>query len=539
MRLIILLANCIFILLLIGCTEGESLADDLKCFNEKCRLPSIGKNSFYVTEETPLSSVLHLSQSLIEMHRKKSLKLCYEQGESILVSCSQGYVDVYNKSLFNVELTCDLNQGWLPKRCVFCEKVVCPLPQSDNKTYEVIGKNNQYGDVITYKCKPHYSFQVVKSYCQQSGMWSLPPPLCSPRCFKTIYLNSTSPLLDIFSPNYPENYPKSSQCQWKIESDRNWKIAIYIRDFRLEAGYYSASFCNYDKLTIKDGEKEMQLCGHKSLEKYLSSTNKITVQLQVDSTWEFRGFFLQVLAWEPTNVKEPEEPRFNTTLQNSIKVLRDSEKKEYNLENSLYFFTIVFSVIIMIVLFLFTVLFAYHIYTIVRTRCQDEVAPSQAPSYVQQSRLMLQRERAKAVYEKQAGKEVEVHVIDKTTQDRISKIWMQAGLSRIEEEEPALSEVSFNKDRTSMKSKVSFLIGRNKSVQSGSQVNAKDSTKLSCDDEMSLRERASIIAKKFTQILRSKDGLDSKLYEDSGPFLEVDAEKDQKQPPKKQAAVSF
>ena len=71
------------------------------------------------------------------------------------------------------------------------------------------------------------------------------------RCFKTIYLNSTSPLLDIFSPNYPENYPKSSQCQWKIESDRNWKIAIYIRDFRLEAGYYSASFCNYDKLTIK------------------------------------------------------------------------------------------------------------------------------------------------------------------------------------------------------------------------------------------------------------------------------------------------
>ena len=51
---------------------------------------------------------------------------------------------------------------------------------------------------------------------------------------------------------------------------------------------------------MQDGEKEMQLCGHKSLEKYLSSTNKITVQLQVDSTWEFRGFFLQVLAWEPS-----------------------------------------------------------------------------------------------------------------------------------------------------------------------------------------------------------------------------------------------
>lgn len=64
-----------------------------------------------------------------------------------------------------------------------------------------------------------------------------------------------------------------------------------------------------------------------------------------------------------------------------------------------------------------------------------------------------------------------------------------------------------------MKSKVSFLNRRN-------------------DDELRLRERASVVAKKFTQILRSKDDLQSNLYEDSGPFLEVDVEKNQKKPPK-------
>ena len=103
---------------------------------------------------------------------------------------------------------------------------------------------------------------------------------------------------------------------------------------------------------------------------------------------------------------------------------------------------------------------------------------------------------------------------------------------KLKEEEPILSELSFNKDRTSNKSKRrTSLIGRNKSAPIENLLNTKNSN---FDDELSLRERASIIAKRFTQILRSKEDFNTNLYEDNGPFLEIDAEKDSKLPQKNQ-----
>ena len=81
---------------------------------------------------------LGLKYNETKQYRNKTLKLCYEQGENILVSCSQGHVDIYNKSIVSMELTCNLKQGWLPNKCIFCEKVICPWPQSENKTYEGI-----------------------------------------------------------------------------------------------------------------------------------------------------------------------------------------------------------------------------------------------------------------------------------------------------------------------------------------------------------------------------------------------------------------
>ncbi|XP_078420929.1 scavenger receptor cysteine-rich domain-containing protein DMBT1-like isoform X3 [Cetorhinus maximus] len=94
----------------------------------------------------------------------------------------------------------------------------------------------------------------------------------------------------IFSPNYPYPYPNSAQCSWYIRGDRNQIIKLQFTYVELE--YTSA--CSYDYIAIYDGPSTnsvllSKFC-HGSNQKFISSSNSMTVYFRSDSSVTRRGF---------------------------------------------------------------------------------------------------------------------------------------------------------------------------------------------------------------------------------------------------------
>ena len=42
---------------------------------------------------------------------------------------------------------------------------------------------------------------------------------------------------DIYSPNFPEDYPSNLNCKWHIKADEGYKIVLHIKGIELEDGY--------------------------------------------------------------------------------------------------------------------------------------------------------------------------------------------------------------------------------------------------------------------------------------------------------------
>ncbi|XP_059148169.1 tolloid-like protein 2 [Physella acuta] len=96
----------------------------------------------------------------------------------------------------------------------------------------------------------------------------------------------------IISPNYPQKYPVSSKCFWKIPIKQHMVTIISILDFHLE----TSSDCGYDYLKIYNGTTIRDpllytFCGQFKPDP-ISSPNNLYLVFRYDGSVSYKGFKL-------------------------------------------------------------------------------------------------------------------------------------------------------------------------------------------------------------------------------------------------------
>ncbi|XP_066539114.1 cubilin [Hoplias malabaricus] len=101
----------------------------------------------------------------------------------------------------------------------------------------------------------------------------------------------TTPTGVLTSPNYPENYPMSRECTYKIIVEINMQIMLNFTDFQLEGG----SSCPFDYVEIRDGGFETspiigRYCSDQAPPLVISHSNRLWIKFRSDSSVTFKGF---------------------------------------------------------------------------------------------------------------------------------------------------------------------------------------------------------------------------------------------------------
>ncbi|KAF4532823.1 hypothetical protein B566_EDAN002674, partial [Ephemera danica] len=93
------------------------------------------------------------------------------------------------------------------------------------------------------------------------------------------------------SPNYPEDYPASKECVWKLTVPQDYQVALKFQSFEIE----KHDNCVYDYLEVRDGHSENarslgKFCGYKLPADIHSTGNKLLVKFVSDSSVQKSGF---------------------------------------------------------------------------------------------------------------------------------------------------------------------------------------------------------------------------------------------------------
>lgn len=93
------------------------------------------------------------------------------------------------------------------------------------------------------------------------------------------------------SPNYPNNYNRSTRCVWVIEAPPSYNVYVnFDPDFRMEAD----KKCSYDSLEIRDesetGEVLGKYCGVMFPKAVRSGRRRLVITFQTDLYYQYKGF---------------------------------------------------------------------------------------------------------------------------------------------------------------------------------------------------------------------------------------------------------
>nr|AHH80651.1 tolloid [Antheraea pernyi] len=93
------------------------------------------------------------------------------------------------------------------------------------------------------------------------------------------------------SPNYPDDYQPNKLCIWKLSVPPNYQVALRFHSFEVE----NHDTCSYDKVKVRDGDSMDSVligmfCGHKIPPDIRSTSNKLLVIFESDSTVQKAGF---------------------------------------------------------------------------------------------------------------------------------------------------------------------------------------------------------------------------------------------------------
>ncbi|XP_028288640.1 cubilin [Parambassis ranga] len=109
----------------------------------------------------------------------------------------------------------------------------------------------------------------------------------------------TAPTGSFFSPNYPNYYPNTRDCIFKIIVEVNRQIMLNFTSFDLEG---SPPSCNFDFVEIRDGGYETspligKFCGSQAPPVLVSHSNRLWVRFRTDASVTRPGFFAH---WDGT-----------------------------------------------------------------------------------------------------------------------------------------------------------------------------------------------------------------------------------------------
>jgi len=111
-------------------------------------------------------------------------------------------------------------------------------------------------------------------------------------------LTCGGPIVDlegsIFSPNYPQPYPKDVSCMWTMRAPIGYLIKINFQKFDLE----NSNYCDFDTLNIdiatlridSPWEQLAVLCGKKRPQAMMIKSNEATIRFKSDFTLRGGGF---------------------------------------------------------------------------------------------------------------------------------------------------------------------------------------------------------------------------------------------------------
>ncbi|KAJ2952188.1 hypothetical protein O0L34_g4468 [Tuta absoluta] len=93
------------------------------------------------------------------------------------------------------------------------------------------------------------------------------------------------------SPNYPDDYQPNKLCVWRLTVPQDYQVALRFHSFEVE----NHDTCSYDKVKVRDGDSMDSpligmFCGHKIPPDIRSTSNKLLVIFESDSTVQKAGF---------------------------------------------------------------------------------------------------------------------------------------------------------------------------------------------------------------------------------------------------------
>uniref|UniRef100_A0A8C5R8E7 CUB domain containing protein 2 n=1 Tax=Leptobrachium leishanense TaxID=445787 RepID=A0A8C5R8E7_9ANUR len=112
---------------------------------------------------------------------------------------------------------------------------------------------------------------------------------------------------NITSPRYPDPYPNNINCRWTIQLLPGFRIKMFFRDMELEERSSLTDECDYDHLSVYDGDSEDSpllgiWCAHDIPPPLISRGNKLLMVLATDKDTANKGFSVSYIGVVPVNV---------------------------------------------------------------------------------------------------------------------------------------------------------------------------------------------------------------------------------------------
>ncbi|XP_021040096.1 mannan-binding lectin serine protease 1 isoform X2 [Mus caroli] len=142
----------------------------------------------------------------------------------------------------------------------------------------------------------HYCHNYIGGYycsCRFGYILHTDNRTCRVECSGNLFTQRTG---TITSPDYPNPYPKSSECSYTIDLEEGFMVSLQFEDiFDIED--HPEVPCPYDYIKIKAGSKVWgPFCGEKSPEPISTQTHSVQILFRSDNSGENRGWRLSYRA---------------------------------------------------------------------------------------------------------------------------------------------------------------------------------------------------------------------------------------------------
>lgn len=142
----------------------------------------------------------------------------------------------------------------------------------------------------------HYCHNYIGGYycsCRFGYILHTDNRTCRVECSGNLFTQRTG---TITSPDYPNPYPKSSECSYTIDLEEGFMVTLQFEDiFDIED--HPEVPCPYDYIKIKAGSKVWgPFCGEKSPEPISTQSHSIQILFRSDNSGENRGWRLSYRA---------------------------------------------------------------------------------------------------------------------------------------------------------------------------------------------------------------------------------------------------